>query len=191
MNSCGHDSTVRDDTVRDEVLLEFTVLRRVHFPMDVLTGIDVEHHVRVVVQAPDRSLQLRYVPAPHLVRPVGAQLGTHPGRMRRLRAPLPDRPRGASGTSWKHCPGRGPHPGTRPRPGPVTCPRTGHCSALPKSVPVPARSARWAAPRPPAKHAARAGVEPVPDKRSPALNPTTRTPISSWSTIPVQPTPNQ
>src|SRR5664280_3905090 len=49
-------------------------------------------HVRVVVQAPERALQFRYVPTPNLVRSVRDQFGTHPGRVGRLCTPLPDRP---------------------------------------------------------------------------------------------------
>src|ERR1035437_9514241 len=105
----------------------------VHDGPDDVTGVDVDHHVRVEVLALHRPSELGDVPAVNLSRAGGHQLGTDPGRVAGQPPPFPhlavltqDRR-----TSTK------PSTGTCPRPGAGRRPAT---AAGPQSAPSPAWS---------------------------------------------------
>src|SRR6185437_4916018 len=76
--------------VLDEFFREVTVLGRVDFPVDGLSGVDVDHDVQVEVQAAPFRFEFRYVPGPYLVGAVGDELGADAGRVGGLSAAVAD-----------------------------------------------------------------------------------------------------
>ncbi len=82
--------TMGVEHVPDRRLGEGLRLTGVHPRPDDVPGVDVDHHVGVVVDAFDRSGEFRDVPGVDLPRPVGDQFGTLPGGVPGLPATLAD-----------------------------------------------------------------------------------------------------